>query len=109
MRQRRKPDNPPKNDDILNVVRAAICEDRYQFGDHALDRMHERKITALDIRDVLMKGRRETAKDEYKEQYKRWRYAFRGRDEMARELRVIVSEETPGVIIITAIDLEKES
>jgi hypothetical protein len=106
MKQQRKVTKPPKNDDIENVVRAALREDRYALGGHALERMRERKISARDIREVLSQGRREKAKDEYSEQFSRWRYAFRGQDESARQLRVVVSEEAPGIIIITAIDLD---
>ena len=106
MEQKRKLIRPAKNDDIQNVAREAVSTGYYLFSAHALDRMRQRRITQMDIKDVLLKGRREKRKDEYDGQNRCWKYAWRGTDEQARLLRVIIREHAPRILIITVIDLE---
>ena len=107
-----KPDKnlnrPPKNEDIANVVREAFRAGRYRFSAHALERMRQRSITRIDIRDVLLEGRREKRKDFFDVPYLCWKYAWRGQDEDGRALRIIVKEQAPGILIITAIELDRE-
>jgi hypothetical protein len=86
-------------------VREAVLRDRYQLSPHVHERMRQRQITQMDIVDVLLKGRREKRKDEYDEQGHCWKYAWRGMDEQAQPLRVIVRERAPGILIITAINI----
>lgn len=99
----------PKNQAIAEIVTRAIAEGRLRFSAHAFERMSERAITQLDIKDVLLDGRRERRKDQFDEQHGRWSYAWRGKLEDGRELRVPLTELEDGIIIITAIDLTHEN
>lgn len=56
---------------------------------------------------VLTKsGWHEKRKDSYSEEFKAWNYAIRGSTIDEREIRVIVSFDDSGLLIITVIDLE---
>ena len=48
----------------------------------------------------------EKRKDKFDEAYNSWNYSVRGKTVDLRELRVIVSFDDSGMLIITAIDLE---
>jgi len=51
-------------------------------------------------------GWHEKRKDAYSEVFKSWNYAIRGKTIDERELRVVVSFDEDGLLIITVIDLE---
>lgn len=105
MKQKPKISRPPKNEAIHELVLDAIKTGRYRFSAHALDCMRQRSITQMDVKDILLDGRREKRKDNFDPQFQCWKYAYCGRDERGRELRVVVAESVPGVAVITAIDL----
>ena len=100
--------HPPRNGEIRRVVKDAILKGDYRFSAHTHERMHERGIIERYILDVLEKGRREPAKDVYDERFSRWKYSWRGRNKDGRDLRIIVAEISPGILIITAIGMEDE-
>ncbi len=58
-----------------------------------------------EILRVLRVGFWEKRKDEFKQEFQAWNYAIRGKTVDARDLRVIVTFEEPGMLLITAIDL----
>lgn len=74
---------------------------------HAQERKEERLITRPEVLYVLKTGRHEKRKDQFDEFYRAWNYAVRGRTVDRKELRVIVSFDTNGMLIITAIQLGK--
>lgn len=108
MAKREKTPRPAKNEDIQNVVIKAVGSDRYRLSAHVLERMCQRKVTIMDIKDALLDGRREKKKDCFDELKGGWSYAFRGKLEDGRELRIPVSEYENGIIIISAIDLTND-
>lgn len=67
----------------------------------------ERDITRPEILYVLKNGHHEKRKDKFDEFYKAWNYAVRGKTLDRRELRIVVSFDKDGMLIITAIDLSK--
>ena len=69
--------------------------------------MTERVIDIHEIRQVIEGGWHEKAKDEYKAEWSAWNYAIRGKTVDGRSLRVAVSFDTDGhLLVITAIDLD---
>lgn len=75
---------------------------------HAFIRMTQRQVTLPEMLHVLRNGYHEKRKDEFKEQHNAWNYAIRGKTLDKRELRVCVSFDKSGMLIITAIDLDAE-
>jgi hypothetical protein len=97
---------PPKVPDLLRVVKKHLDEGAYLDTRHAMQRKRERNITLPEIITVLRNGYHEKHKDEFKEQYNAWNYAVRGKTVDGRQLRACVSFDEPGMLLITAIDLD---
>ena len=97
---------PPKRHNLL----AAICHclKRGEFVDtaHSSGRADERLITRPEVLYVLEHGWHESRKDFYDSRYQCWNSAIRGKTIDLRELRVIVSFDDSGLLIITVIDLD---
>ena len=89
-------------------VKVALQEGRYRDTSHALTRKKDRKINLPDIRYVLLNGFHEERKDTYREEFECWNYAIRGKTIIGREIRVIVSFNQYGMMIITAMVICKE-
>lgn len=76
---------------------------------HAVQRGSERRITRPEYLRVLETGFHEKRKDEFKEEHQGWNYAIRGETIDGRQLRVPVSFDGQGtMLIITVIDLDRE-
>lgn len=89
------------------MVRATIQAGAYLDLDHATVRQQERSITRPEYLHVLETGYHEKQKDEFRVEYKAWTYSIRGRTLDGRELRVPVSFEEDGtLLVITVIDLD---
>jgi hypothetical protein len=100
---------PPKNAAIRQTVLKTVASGDYRFSAHALERMRQRSIDQIDVKAVLVKGRHEKRKDEFDPQRNRWGYAFRGIIEDGRNIRIVVAEMDPGILVITAIDLDNDN
>jgi len=96
---------PVKVQDVLKVVRAHLDSGTYLDTRHAFERKHERGITRPEVIFVLKNGYHEKKKDQFEVRYKSWSYAIRGKTVDGRELRVIISFDEMGMLLITAIDL----
>jgi hypothetical protein len=96
---------PGKLPALMAAVQAAILQGHYLYSKHALDRQQEREITRPEVLQVLNGGYHEKAKDAYAEAFKAWNYAVRGKTLDGRELRIAVSFDDNGLLIVTAIDL----
>ena len=97
---------PSKLPALMPAIRAALEQGDYIYSNHALERQNQRKITRSEVLQVLKGGHHEKAKDTYEEAYKAWNYAVRGKTGDKRELRIIVSFDPQGMLIVTAIDLK---
>lgn len=106
-RKKERPEKLP-DVDLLEMIKKLISEGKYRQSIHALDRLVERDIDLLDALYVLKKGYHEKRKTTFDEVFQQWKYAIRGRTLENDELRVIVAVKENGVLIITAIDLNKE-
>lgn len=102
-----KKKRPAKHANLIERLRDALDEGRYRDVVHALQRQQERRITRPEYLYVLRHGYHEARKDEFKPEYNAWNYAIRGRTVDRRELRVIVSFDSDGLLIITTIELGK--
>ncbi len=107
----RKPPGKRPEKDVLVVAKVAkhLATSQIEYCVHARQQMHLRDITQGDVLEVLERGWREPRKDEWKEAFQQWRYAYRGYDDSGiRRIRVAVALDDSGVIVVTAIDLDKE-
>jgi len=102
-----KMDHPQKLLNLMSTIKDCIEEGRYLDTRHALERQIERTITRPEILYVLKTGYHEKKKDQFDEFYRAWNYAIRGKTRDKREIRVIVSFDENGMLIITAIALRK--
>ena len=104
MRQQKR--RPEKHDDLLTRIREHVKEGKYLDTRHAFERKKERKIMLPEILYVLCHGRHERQKDVFKEDYRAWNYAIRGKTIDGRELRICITFDIHGMLVITAIDLD---
>lgn len=97
----------PKHPNVLGEVRRLLAQGKYRITRHAESQMAKRRVTLPEVKYVLQKGRHEKAKDRWDIPFKTWNYAIRGDTLDKKDVRVIVSLETPGMVIITVIQLGK--
>lgn len=99
---------PPKVKDLLALVKKHLDAGTYLDTRHAAERKKQRRITLPEVLTVLRNGYHEKRKDEYQEFYNAWTYAVRGKTVDGRQLRVCVSFDEPGMLLITTIDLDDD-
>jgi hypothetical protein len=99
---------PSKIPDLMGKVKEAVESGSYFDMIHAQERSIERQISRPEYEYVLLNGYHEKSKDDYKEQYKAWSYAIRGKTLDKRNIRVVVSFDENDLLIITVIDLDAE-
>lgn len=97
-----------KEADIIELTKAATDNGQVKYSSHANDRMRERAIVKPEIESILRSGHHESRRDQYREEFQAWDYAIMGKTIDGRKLRVVVAIEKPNVLIVTAIDLDKE-
>ena len=98
-----------KIEDALELARELFRKGRYAISSHAKLRQKQRSITTADIENVVMRGRREKRKDEYKEEFDDWNYAFRGKTLDNDEARIgIAFNERKSAIVVTVIRLGED-
>ena len=98
---------PPRAKNIVELTAAAAESGRILYSDHANRRLCERTITKPEVEYVLIAGFHEARKDRFNEKFQSWDYAIRGDTVDRRTLRIVVAVISPGVLIVTAIDLSK--
>lgn len=102
-----KKKRPPKIENLLEKVKECLETKMYTLVDHALTRQKERKITLTETTYILLTGYEEKAKTRFEERHKTWNYAIRGKTKIDEiDVRVIVSFDEKGMLIITVIDIE---
>jgi hypothetical protein len=97
---------------VLEKARLALSEGKLVLSFHALEKMEQRKITYNDIKQVILFGKREVAKDDLRSSEQgiklSWRYAIRGLSfDNDVEMRLILAIETEKVVVVTVIKLGK--
>jgi hypothetical protein len=99
---------PKKVENLPKVVRQHAYDGTYNYTAHAGQRMRERNIVDAEVKGVLEFARWEKSKDTYDEEHECWKYAVRGETVDGRNLRLIVVELDPDLLIITTIDLDAD-
>jgi hypothetical protein len=89
----------------MKLVANCVAEGRYLDTRHAHQRQIERNIIRSDILFVLLHGFHEKKKDKFDDVYHSWNYAIRGKTINSVPIRVVVSFDESGMLIITAIKL----
>ncbi len=97
----------PKVVNLLELVATHIESGKYLDTRHSEARQDQRKITRPELLYVLKHGHHEKRKDRFDDHYKAWNYSIRGKTVDKRDLRVIVSFDPAGMLIITAIEIER--
>lgn len=99
--------NPTKMPNLMQRVKDAVVSGKYRDTTHATIRQEERTITRPEYEYVLKNGYHEPSKDVFKEEYQAWTYSIRGKTVDKRDIRVIISFDEDGLLVITVIELEK--
>lgn len=100
------PKYPQKLANVLQRARNCLETGHYKDTRHATDRQNERKISRLEVQQVLKNGFHEVRKDKFDSNFSTWNYAVRGKTIDGRKLRVIISFDQNDMLIITAIHLK---
>lgn len=99
---------PNKEKNILRFIQAAVGSGQLVYSTHATSRMREREIIKPEVEYVLKNGFHEARKDQFNAEFSGWDYAIRGKTVDERSLRIVIAVVRPNVLIVTAIDLDKE-
>lgn len=102
-----------RNDfELWKLISQKIIGVRYIFLTHAKDRLIDRKITDVEVLDILEhkdKCKRNKSKDSFIQGYPDWKYCIEGKSfEGQPNLRVIISFDEEFMLVITVIRLDVE-
>ena len=95
-----------KIQNLMERIRTCVDQGHYLDTRHAHQRQSERKISRPEVLFILRHGHPEKKKDKFDLHHQSWNYSIRGKTVDRRELRIIVSFDKSGLLIITAIDLK---
>jgi hypothetical protein len=96
---------PEKIPNVLKLIRSRVQTGEFIILPHVITRQAERNISVADIIFVLKNGEHESEKDEFKEAFRSWNYAIRGKTIDDRTLRIAVAFDAHDMLIITVIPL----
>lgn len=102
---KKKPVPPPPLEKLREKICECIKNDKYRQTLHALHRESERSIDLVDALYVLKTGRHEKNKTSFDDIFQTWKYAIRGWTLDREDIRVIVSFDSEGMLIITVIKI----
>jgi hypothetical protein len=102
-----------RNDlDLWGMIYNKITGVRYVFLNHAKARLVDRKITDIEVLDILEhknKCRRNKSKDSFMPGYPDWKYCIEGKSFPGQSpIRVIISFDAEFMLVITVIRLDVE-
>lgn len=98
-----------KKDEVIQKAVEALENGNLRFSKHALIRMKERGIVISDIKEAIYNGQREGIKDQLTDDGSDWKYALRGKNEAGdKEIRLVLLFDEQNVLVVTAIDLNRE-
>lgn len=98
---------PPKISNVKKSVTDALELGKYRYVGHANERLQQRQVTRLEVKQALKHGHHEKRKDEFKQEHGSWNYSIRGKTVDKRNLRIAVSFDKSNMLVITVIDLDK--
>lgn len=92
---------PQKLLDVMKSIRECIIAGQYQFSKHALDRVVERRIDIATTKHVLLNGCEDKPKTRFDKSNNKWKYAIKGTTLDDLLVRVIVTFDEKGLLVIT--------
>ncbi|MBL6991386.1 MAG: DUF4258 domain-containing protein [Bacteriovoracaceae bacterium] len=92
---------------LIAAINKSLDSGDYIYTGHANARLQQREVTRQEVKQVLRSGFHEKKKDKYDPAYESWNYSVKGTTIDNRNLRVIVSFDEYGMLIITVIDINK--
>jgi hypothetical protein len=96
--------------DLWSLIYNKITGVRYVFLNHAKARLVDRKITDIEVLDILEhknKCRRNKSKDSFIPGYPDWKYCIEGKSFADQpNIRVIISFDQEFMLVITVIRLD---
>jgi len=98
---------PPKINNLIDEIHKRLEAGKYKYVKHANERLQQREVNRLEVKQALKNGHHEKRKDDFNEKHKRWNYSIRGKTIDKRNLRVAVTFDKKNMLIITVIDLDK--
>lgn len=97
-------DKKSKAEDVQAIIEIAWHMGRVRIDStiHASERSGQRAIGTVDLRDVIIYGKREEEQDRWKKDRGYWTYALRNKNVDGRDIRIIFDVEAfPEVVIVT--------
>lgn len=96
-----------ENWQCCQLAKKLMQKGAYVISGHAELRQRERFFTIGDIKHIINTGYHEKKKDEFKEEYRDWNYAIRGKSLDGEQVRVSIAFiKESHFIVITVIRLE---
>jgi hypothetical protein len=92
---------PEKFENVLENIKECLEQKKYTFSRHALDRVEERGIDTKTAKYILLNGYEEKRKTCFDKDNNTWKYAIRGMTEDELPVRIIVSFDEDGMVVIT--------
>ena len=93
---------------VGNVVKAAIeayNSNRVLYHPHAELREMQRGINRSEVEQAIRRGRHIKKRDQFDEKYKTWKYCIEGKTLDKRNLRIAVTIDDDGLMIITIFEV----
>ena len=100
-----KKKTPEKLSNVLEKIKECIDQERYIFSKHSLDRVRERNIDIPTTINVLLTGYEEKKKTCFDKEKNSWKYAIRGKTDDELNVRIIVSFNEDGMVVITVMHI----
>jgi hypothetical protein len=94
---------------LASLVKQALADGRFVFTGHARERLNDRSVTSSEVYQVLESGHHVPKLDKYEDLYQAWKYSWIGKTDDGRRLRLHVAVMKPNVLVLTVIDLERNS
>lgn len=97
--------------ELFEAIDEALENIDYYFSDHGEKRSKSRrKVGDLEVIKILKSDERrhEAAKDKYEERNADWNYHIRGKNCDDERIRIALSFDEDGMVIITVINLDEE-
>lgn len=96
----------PKHADLRERVARAVAKGQYIVSNHAYERAQDRLVPIPHVEHVLLHGFHEKRKDTFKAEFNAWNYSIRGKSPDRVNVRVVVTFEGDGLLVVTVINLD---
>lgn len=97
--------------ELFEAIKFSLENGEYYFSDHGDLRSKTRKnVNDLEVVKILEGNDKwhEAAKDKYEKGHKDWNYHIRGRNSDEDQIRIAISFDEAGMVVITVINLDED-